>query len=90
MSIARKGQFRTGDGAFCQDTMPEAKQLGRPTTRVGRRRSGLLDQFLLLDQTPKILLVNKPAGERLDAALQLKQRECRRHQLKDDGTVFDL
>jgi hypothetical protein len=40
--------------------------------------------------TRKCVYVDEPAGERLDAALQLKQRECRWHQLEDDRAVFDL
>ena len=38
----------------------------------------------------KFCLCNQPPGERLDAALQLQQREGIRHQFEDDRMVFDL
>lgn len=90
MSSARKWQFRSGNGALGQNAVAEAKQLGWPPASIGRHRTGFLDQFLLLDQPAKILLVHEPAGQRLDAALKLKQGETRRHQFEDDGAIFDL
>ncbi len=62
---------------------------GRPPG-VGRRLACLLDQILLFDQPPEVLLVNEPAGERLHGSLQLQQRERCWHQLEHDGPVFDL
>ena len=52
--------------------------------------AGLLDELLLLDEAAEIGLVQRKPGDRLDAALQLQEREDGRHQLEHDGIVFDL
>ena len=52
--------------------------------------ASFFNEFLLLDEAAEILFVDQPPGERLDAALQLQQRERIRHQLEHDRMVFDL
>ena len=71
----RDWQLRSDDGAFGEDGAAEAKQLGRPSPCILTRFAGFLDEFLLFDQAAKIVFVNQPSGQRLDAALQLQQRE---------------
>ncbi len=51
----------------------EPIELGRAPAGVGRAFAGLLDQVLLLDQPAEIRLVHEQPGQRLDAALQLRQ-----------------
>src|SRR5689334_524006 len=87
---ACEGQLGAGDSAFEHDLAPEAMELGRPAAGAGGNGAGLLDQALLLDQAAEVLLVQRSAGQRLDPALQLAQREIGRHQLEHDGPVFDL
>ena len=90
MSSTRKWQFRPGNCTFGQNAMAESKQLGRPAARVRAHRACFFDEFLLLNQPPEILFVHEPTGKRLDATLELQQREDRLHQFEDDGAVFDL
>ena len=56
---------------FEQDLAPEAHEPRRAASGFGADPTGLLDQTLLLDETPKILLVQPHPRQRLDRALQL-------------------
>src|SRR5215831_19021742 len=86
----RERQLGAGDGPLEQEIAAEPDQLGRTTSGLRRDVAGILDQSLLVDQSAKILLVELPSGERLNGALERQQREPLRHQLEDDGAVFDL
>ena len=79
MSSARKRKFRAGDGPFGQDGMAEAEQLGRPSDGIGGHCASLFNEFLLLDQAAKILLMNEAPCERFNTVLQLQEGELRRH-----------
>src|SRR6267154_41499 len=83
-------QAQTGSRALEQHLAAKADEARRPA--AGRRADlpGFLDEALLLDEAAEILLVQPDTGERLDGALQLQQREGRRHQLEHDRPVFDL
>src|SRR5260370_38006332 len=63
---------------------------GGISASVEHRHAGILDDLLLPDEAAKIRLVDVEPCDRLDAALELQKREDRRHQLEDDGFVFDL
>ena len=73
--VARRGETGTA--------WPACRRCPRPC-----RRS--LDQILLLDQPPEILLVQPSPRQRLHGLLQLQQGELGRHQLEHDGPVLDL
>src|SRR5262249_24871208 len=87
---ARERQLGPGHRALKQDLAAEPDQLGRTAAGLRRNLAGVLDQALLIDQPAEILLVEPLSGERLDGALEGKQREALRHQLEDDGAVLDL
>lgn len=70
--------------------MAEAEQLGRPSDGVGGHCASLFNEFLLLDEPAEVLLVDQPACERFNTALQLQQGELGRHQLEYHRAVFDL
>src|SRR5260370_34034972 len=63
---------------------------GGISASVEHRHAGILDDLLLPDEAAKIRLVDVEPCDRLDAALELQKREDRRHQLEDDGIVFEL
>src|SRR5258707_15291705 len=87
---ARQRQLGPGDGALDEDLAAEAIELGRAAAGLGRDRAGLLDEALLIDEAPEILLVEPPPGERLDGTLQLQEGKGGRHQLEDDGPILNL
>src|ERR1700730_14593593 len=87
---AGERQFGPDDSSLKQHLAPEPDQLGRTATGLRRNVTGILDQSLLVNQPTEILFVQPLAGERLDGALERKQREARRHQLEDDWAVLDL
>ena len=49
-----------------------------------------LDKLGALHEPAEILFVQMPAGDCLDRALQIGERELRRHQLEHDRAVFHL
>src|SRR3990172_5096215 len=53
-------------------------------------RAGRLDQRRAFDEAPKVLLVQMSAGNRLNRALQLGQRERLVHQFEYHGPIFEL
>ena len=91
MSRARERKFGSDDRAFGRERRGGSGRAwpgGRPSP--GCDLASFLNELLLLDQAAEILLVQQPPGKRLDAALQLQQREGLRHQFEDHGMVFDL
>src|SRR5439155_17959853 len=78
---ARGPEPQPGCRTFEQDLAPEAHEPRRPAAGLGADAAGFLDQALVLDKPPEILFVQPHAGQRLDRALQLQQREGRGHQL---------
>ena len=65
----RQRQFGPGDGALDEDLAAEAIELGRAAAGLGRDRASLLNEALLIDEAPEILLVEAPPGKRLDGTL---------------------
>src|SRR3954447_2706243 len=90
MSSARKRELGSDNRPFRQYAMAEPEQLGGAADGVGGDCASFLNELLLLDQAAKILLVDQPACERLNTALQLQQGEFRRHQFEYHGAIFDL
>src|SRR5215831_1433994 len=68
-----KRQLAAADGALDHDLAAEAVELGRAAAGGGGDSAGLLDQSLLVDQAAEVLLVQRPAGQRLNTALQLQE-----------------
>src|SRR5580692_7041919 len=68
-------QPQSGGRALEQDLAAKAHEPGGATARRGADPAGLLDQALLLDEAPKILLVQPHPRQCLDRALQLQQGE---------------
>ena len=68
-------QPQPGCRPFEHDLAAEAHEPRRPAAGLRADAAGLLDQALLLDQAAEVLLVQPHAGQRLDRALQLQQRE---------------
>src|SRR5947209_4233865 len=85
---AAERQLAAAEGALEHDFAAESVELGGAAAGFGRDRAGLLDQALLVDQAAEVLLVQRPAGQRLDRALQLQQGEFFGHQFEHDRTVF--
>src|SRR5271166_4140005 len=90
MSSPGQRQLSSDDGALLSDSSAEAIGFGGATASVRNGLAGFLDKLLLLDQSAEIRLVNVKPSNRLDAPLQLQQRENRRHKLEHDRVVFDL
>src|ERR1700752_2545797 len=64
-------QSQTGCRTFEQDLAPKAHEPRWPAAGFRADPAGLFDQTLVLDETPKILLVQSHPRQRLDRALQL-------------------
>src|SRR5271166_1213673 len=90
MSRAGERQLCPRGSALLAHRGAETVGFGGASPGVEDSLAGLLDKLLLLDQPAEIRFVNGEACDRLDAALQLQQREDGWHQLEDDGIVFDL
>src|SRR5262249_26050084 len=75
---------------FTQDLAAEAEQFRRPAARDGRKFASALNKALSFDKAPEVLLVKPNAGDRLDSALQFKQRERWWHEFEDDRAIFHL
>src|SRR5215469_15024287 len=70
---SRQRQLRSADGALEQNLTAEADELRRPAAGLGGALAGLLDEALLIDEAPEILLVEFAAGQGFDGALQLEE-----------------
>src|SRR5438552_3105264 len=75
-------ESQSGRRALGEDLTAETEKGGRPTAGCGRGLAGRLDQRRTLHQAAEILLVQEPAGNRLDGMLQFGEREFGRHQLE--------
>src|SRR5262249_37117349 len=82
--------LQSGGWALLQHFAAEAKQRRRTAAFLLHRIAGRLHEGAALDQATEVLLVQMPAGDRLDGALKLGQGELGRHQLENDGGVFEL
>src|SRR5215203_5729068 len=61
---------------------------GAPAPPRGGSLAGRLHQRRGFDEPAKVLLVQMPSGDRLDGALQFREREFIRHQLEYNRAVF--
>ena len=86
----RPAEPQAGRRALLHHLAAEAETARRPAAGRGRGLAGRLDQRRGLDQAAEILLVQVPAGDRLDRALQFGERELGRHQLEHHRAVFQL
>ncbi len=88
--VRESGSLVPATARSARNGVAEAEQLGRPPDGIGGHCASFFNEFLLLDQPAEVLLVDQPACERLNTALQLQQGEFGRHQLEYHRTVFDL
>ena len=88
MTRARRAAAR--GGALLHHLAAEAEQRRRPPAGRGRGLAGRLDQGRGLHQAAEVLLVQAAAGDRLDRALQLGERELGAISSKMTGRYLSL
>src|SRR6516164_2164860 len=83
-------QPQSGCGSLEQHLAPKTHEPRRSPPGLGADPAGFLYQTLMLDEPAKILFVQPHPRQCFDRALQLQQRERRRHQLENDRSILDL
>src|SRR5690606_5314594 len=84
------GQAQAGPRPLAAHVLAKLEELRRASARRGREAPRALDQAALLDEPAEILLMEPQPDERLDRALQLRQREGLGQQLEHDRPIREL